>query len=94
MKRLELALFSGALAVFFVVALEPTSTLAQMTNWCPGGSTLLCGTDRTSTCIEIDQRTGQCSRWREQTLYYYYGPDGGSGGSPGDGCTGGGICFY
>jgi hypothetical protein len=58
MKKLELALFSGALAVFFGVALEPTSTHAQMANWCPGGSTLLCGTDKTSSCIEIDQCTG------------------------------------
>jgi hypothetical protein len=95
MNRYQATAFAAALLLFLGVVAHPGSTaVAQMANWCPGGSTLLCGTDKTSSCVEIDQRTGQCSRWREQTLYYYYGPDGGGGGNPGDGCSGGGICFY
>ena len=89
MKRVEIAAFSAAVVLFAGAALYPGSrAIAQMTAWCPGGSTLLCGSDTTKQCTEIDQRTGQCSRWREQTLYYYYAANGGDAGS---GCSGG-IC--
>lgn len=89
MKRLETISFAVAVALFTGAALHPGSrAVAQMTAWCPGGSNLLCGTDVVKQCTQIDQRTGQCSRWHEQTLYYYHPA---SDGTPGE-CTSGGIC--
>jgi hypothetical protein len=93
MKRLESTAFATAVALFIAAALHPGSAaIAQITAACPGGSTLLCGTETVTTCTQIDQRTGQCSRWREQTLYYDYPQADGSG--PPDSNCGGLVCQY
>lgn len=85
MKNFELPVFLTSLLLFVFAALSPSGGAAQMPFWCPGGSTLLCGTETTRTCTAVDPRTAQCSAWKEQVLYYYYyGPNGeGSGGSGG-----------
>lgn len=90
MKKLDIIVFTASLALFSGVALLPQSRLdAQMANWCPGGSTLLCGTEQRQTCLRVDPRTAQCAEWKTETLYYYYAADG-SGGGP---CGGpGGTC--
>lgn len=100
MKKIDSLVFLAALLLFGFVGFYPGSrALAQMVNWCPGGSALLCGTTTERTCLSVDPRTAQCSAWREQTLYYYYPPNGsggsGGGSDPGDGgCGGGGpACF-
>lgn len=73
MKRFEPAAFVIAILAFVLAGVSPPAPAeAQMTYDCPGGSTLLCGTTRTTVCTEIDMRTNQCSKWREETLYYYY----------------------
>ncbi len=87
MKRIEMPVFSGAVLLFCIAVWSPsTPAVAQMANWCPGGSDLLCGTDTEKTCTAYDSRTAQCSAWREKTLYYYYAPDGSGGGGGGGGC--------
>lgn len=94
-KKIDSLVFVAALLLFGIVGFVPGSrVVAQMTNWCPGGSSLLCGTSTERKCIAVDPRTAQCSEWREQTLYYYYAPNSGGGGGGGDDCGNGGLeCF-
>lgn len=99
MRKSAAAGFLVVFALFGVTAFERTSTpaYAQMVNACPGGSTLLCGTSTNRVCTAVDQRTAQCSAWREETLYYYYaatsGGTGGTGGGDGSGGSGDGSLW-
>jgi hypothetical protein len=86
MKKIDSLVFSAALLLFGIVGFFPGSrVVAQMTAWCPGGSSLLCGTTTQRTCTAVDPRTAQCSAWKEEALYDYY-PSNSGGDSGGDGC--------
>jgi hypothetical protein len=79
MKRFEPAAFAIAVLMFVLSGVSPLRRAeAQMAYDCPGGSTLLCGTERRTRCVEIDARTNLCSKWKEDTLYYYYAGGGSS----------------